>query len=78
MNDEQTFSNEPTKPLFRVRIERTDTIDDPDLDLEGEPLLAAPCQASGCPLQNGDHSPEEVMVCLERWLMAVAKRRARR
>ena len=64
--------------MLRHWAERTDTVDDPDLDVEGEPLLAAPCQTSGCPLRNGDHSPEEVMVCLERWLMAVADRRARR
>jgi hypothetical protein len=65
-------------PLYPVSIERTDTVDDPDLDTEDDPVLAAPCQAPGCPLRNGDHSPEEVIVCLERWLMAVAKRRAGR
>ena len=64
--------------MLRHWAERTDTVDDPDVDLENGPLLAAPCQAPGCPLRNGDHRPEEVMVCLERWLMAVADRRARR
>ncbi len=65
-------------PLFPVGMERHDTIDDPDPDTEDDPVLAAPCQVAGCPLRNGDHSPEEIIACLERWLMAVAKRRAGR
>jgi hypothetical protein len=57
--------------------ERTDTVDGAELDADDDRLLAAPCEAPGCPLRNGDHSPEEVSVCLERWLMALEREAGR-
>jgi hypothetical protein len=35
-------------------------------------LLVEPYQATGCYPLSGDHSPEEVTACLERWLAAIA------
>ncbi len=41
-------------------------------------LLGEPCQAPGCGRRHGDHSPEEVTACLERWLVARAGQAAAR
>ncbi len=40
--------------------------------------LSEPCQAPGCGRRHGDHSPEEVTACLERWLVARAGQAAAR
>lgn len=41
-------------------------------------LLVEVCPAPGCYLPNGEHTPEEVTACLERWLAAEDDRELRR
>ena len=41
-------------------------------------VLVEVCPAPGCYLPNGEHTPEEVAACIERWLAAEDDRELRR
>lgn len=47
-------------------------------ELDVAALLVEVCPAPGCHLPNGEHTPEEVTACLERWLAAEDDREPRR